>query len=92
MLTKAKLLLDPTIPTPAFLDHTPINNIINGLLMPDKSAIVTPTFNKKFKSSTPSGNSFSSTVSNSTSARKFRGSKMKKSDLQDVQRLIDWSA
>ena len=91
MLTKAKLLLDPSLPTPAFLEHTPINNIITSLFMPDKSVISTPSFNKKFKSSTPGGK-FSSSVSQSSSARKFRGSKMKKSELQEVQRLIDWSA
>ena len=89
MLTKAKILLDLSLPTPPFLDNTPINTLITSLIIPDKSSLASPSNNKKARVSTPSHGS--SSIS-SSSTRKYRGSRMKSSELVDVKRLIDWSA
>ena len=88
MLEKAKLLCDSELPTPPILDNTPLNTLILSLFNPDKNSFVTPQVTKKARFNNSSGNA---NLSNSTSAsRKYRGSKMKQSDLSEVQRLINW--
>lgn len=80
-------MYDSSLPVPAILDHTPLNNLITSLLIPDKTSLTTTPPSKKTRSS------FSSAAnSQSSSIRKFRGTKMKNSELMDVQRLIEWSS